>query len=159
MEVWKTIEGFGNYQVSNLGNVKSLKYGKERILKSALAGAGYPHIVLQNNKISKTRNVHQLVAEAFLNHKPNGLNFVVNHKNLIKTDNRLENLEIITQRENANRKHIKSSSQYTGVCWNKKCNKWRSNIWVNGKLKNLGLFANELEAHNAYEQALKDLPL
>ena len=36
----------------------------------------------------------------------------------------LDNLEIITQRENANKKHIKSSSKYVGVCFNKKRNKW-----------------------------------
>jgi len=161
MEIWKTIEEFEDYQVSNLGNVKSLerKYfmkmnnsfaiSKERILKAG-TNKGYYIVVLQKNRIRKTKLIHQLVAIAFLNHKPSHHKLVVNHINFDKTDNRVENLEIVTQRENANRKHIKSSSKYTGVCWNKPNKNWTAQISINRKKIYLGSFINELEAHNAY---------
>ena len=162
MEVWKNIEGFENYQISSLGNIKSFKkyHGtNERILKPNLDSNGYCITRLSINGKYKTVTVHQLVAEAFLNHKKDGHNLVVNHKDFNRQNNNVENLEIITQRDNTNRKHIKSTSQYTGVSWDKISKKWRSQICVNRKVKNLGHFIYELEAHNAYEQALKDLPL
>ena len=51
IEVWKNIPEFESYQVSNLGNVKSLKYGKERMLKQSTNGVGYSQIgIYGNNK-------------------------------------------------------------------------------------------------------------
>ena len=94
---------------------------------------------------------------AFLNHIPRGLELVVNHKNFIRTDNRVENLEIVTNRENCNKKHLKSSSQYVGVSWAGDRKKWFSSIAIDGKLKNLGRFKTELEAHEAYQNALEKL--
>ena len=106
-EVWKDIKGYeGKYQVSNLGRVKSLylinrqtKIPREKILKLGHNLQGYPHIHLcKDNKTSKSIFVHKLVAEAFI---PNPNNYpVVNHKNEIKTDNRVENLEWCTQKNN-----------------------------------------------------------
>jgi len=158
MEIWKEVKGYeGIYEVSNLGNVKSLNYNgtkKEKELKICYDSDGYCIVSLFKNKVSKTRKVHQLVAESFLNHTPNGMKLVVNHINFIRNDNRLENLEIISQRINTNLKHLKSSSKYTGVSWYKSMNKWVSQIKINGKQKNLGYFKTELEAHNAYQKAL-----
>lgn len=157
MEVWKSIKDYSNYEVSNLGRVKSLKYGKERILKIGIDKGGYSIVVLCQKSILKTRTVHQLVAESFLNHIPNGKINVVNHKNFIRTDNRLENLEIITMRENSNKKHLKTSSQYVGVGLYKPNNKWIARIYINGKPKHLGYFINELEASQAYQIAFKNI--
>jgi hypothetical protein len=105
----------------------------------------------------KTRTVHQLVAGAFLNHKPSRYELVINHKDFNRSNNNVDNLEIVTTRENANQKHLKSSSQYTGVSWDKNRNKWSSQIVINKKLKFLGRFINELDASKAYQKALKDL--
>ena len=157
MEIWKNVLGYEDYEVSNLGRVKSLKFGKDKILKLSDDGNGYLKVCLFNNKKQKVRKVHQLVAEAFLNHIPCGFELVVNHKNFTRTDNRPNNLEITSQRNNANLKHIKSSSKYTGVCWNKRANKWTANITINKKLKHLGNFKLEIEAHNAYQNALNSL--
>lgn len=168
MEIWKDVIGYeGIYQVSNLGNVKSLKRIvnnnggvstiRERILKPSKNKGGYLAVVLCVNCIQKTKPIHQLVAESFLNHLEKGKKVVVNHKNFIRTDNRVENLEIISFRENTNRKHLKSSSKYTGVCWFDNRNKWMSTIVINGKNKYLGLFINEYDAHLAYEKALTEL--
>lgn len=102
--------------------------------------------------------IHKLVAMAFLNHTPDGTQiFVINHKNFDKMDNRVENLEIVTSRENSNKKHLSSTSKYTGVSWNKNTNKWRADIYINSKLNYLGLFTNEIEASNAYQNALKQI--
>lgn len=81
----------------------------------------------------------------------------MNHKDFNRKNNNVENLEIITHRENSNRKHIKSTSQYVGASWFKRTNKWRANIQINGKQKSLGYFTTELEAHEAYQNALEKL--
>ena len=124
IEIYKDVIGYeGVYQVSNLGNVKSYRNSKERQLKLVKNYAGYLVVCLSINNTKKVRKVHQLVAESFLNHKRCGMELVVNHIDFDKTNNKLDNLEIITNRENSNRKHLKSSSIYTGVYWYKKYNK------------------------------------
>lgn len=155
IEIYKDIIDYdGLYQVSNLGNIKSLKYNKERQIKLYLDNSGYLMINLCRYGIVKKRLIHQLVAESFLDHKRCGMKLVVNHIDFNKTNNNVNNLEIVTQRENANLKHIKSSSQYIGVYWNKRANKWHSRIVVNGKQKHLGYFINELEASGLYQKEL-----
>jgi len=169
MEIWKNVKGYeGMYEVSDLGNVKSLERSvssprglnriiKERLLKPSKNKGGYLSVVLSKESICKTNPIHQLVVKTFLNKEIKGKDFVVNHINFNKTDNRLCNLEIVTFRNNTNRKHCKSSSKYTGVSWFKSRNKWISQIVIKGKNKYLGLFTNEIDAHLAYEKALKEL--
>jgi hypothetical protein len=108
---------------------------------------------LKTNGTKKSYMIHQLVAMAFLNHKPNGLNLVVDHINNIKTDNRLENLQIVTVRHNST-KDPRGVSKYPGVGWYGKYKKWRARVVVNGKSKFLGYFTNEEEASLAYQKAL-----
>lgn len=155
IEIWKDIPNYeGHYQVSNLGRVKSLKYGKERILKQSVCAGGYRGFSLHKNGKQKSRLVHVLVAMAFLGHVPCRVLRVVDHKNHIRSDNRLCNLQIITQRKNTNQKHLKSSSAYTGVFRCSGGKKWRSQILINGKRRKLGSFVTELEASQYYENAL-----
>ena len=99
-EVWKDIPEYeGLYQVSNLGRVKSLKYrgaDKEGILKHGKTTKGYPFVNLYSNSIPRNRMVHRLVMLAFFGKS----DLEVNHKNGNKTDNRLENLEYCTAKQN-----------------------------------------------------------
>lgn len=162
-EIWKDISGYnGLYQVSNLGRVKSLANNftrKEKILKNNIDSNGYNVVVLHKKGIRKTRTVHQLVSIAFLNHMPNGRDLVINHKNFIKTDNIVTNLEIVTARENGNKKHLKSTSKYTGVSWHKRDKIWHSQIHINGENKHIGYFKNEIDASIAYQKELNNLNL
>jgi len=169
IEVFKDIPGYeGMYQVSDLGNVKSLsrvvgggrskiRNSKEILLKPSSNNGGYLFVSLTKEFKSKLFTIHRLVAKTFLNHNSTGYGLVVNHKDHNRKNNRLENLEIITQRQNANKKHLKSSSKYTGVCWCKRSKKWISTIKINGNIKFLGYFLNEIDAHNAYQDKLKEL--
>ena len=156
-EIWKDVKDYeGLYQVSNLGRVKSIQFVKERILKGTEDFYGYSVISLCKEGNQKTKTVHQLVAIAFLGHIPCGFNLVVDHINTIKTDNNLDNLQIITHRENCS-KDKKGSSKYTGVSWYKSSQKWRAEIKINGKGKYLGYFKTELEASEAYQKKLKTI--
>jgi len=157
-EIWKDVIGYEKlYQVSNLGRIKSLKYGKERILKGGVNSSLYLSVCFCKYNKQKSMNVHQLVAEAFLNHKIDGHKLVVDHINDDKLDNRLENLQIVTQRFNSYKTQEKYTSQYKGVCWNKKANRWYSRIRLNGKTKYIGSFENENEAGKAYQNKLKEI--
>lgn len=158
IEIWRPVINYEElYYVSSLGRIKSLnnKYGEERILNPSKNNrGGYYVINLCKNGSQKTRTVHQLVAESFLGHIPCAFKLVINHKNFIKTDNRVSNLEIVSSRENTNFKHIKSSSQYTGVCFINFYKKWRASIVIEGKLYGLGMFDIEIEAKKKYDLAL-----
>jgi len=159
-EIWKTIHGYPNYEASNLGRIKSLNYnhtGNSGILKPNIGRRGYYKVVLFNECGCSTKLVHQLIAIAFLGHIPNGYKQVVNHINFNILDNNVDNLEIISQRRNANRAHIPSSSKYVGVVWNKQFNRWRSLIVVDRKTILLGTFISEIEASEYYNDALLDI--
>lgn len=102
-EIWKDIEGYEGYQVSNMGRVKSLNYnhtGKEKIKKQLKLPNGYLQVNLWKNRKRKQFLVHRLVACAFI---PNPLNLPqVNHRNERKTENFVENLEWCDRKYNCN---------------------------------------------------------
>jgi len=101
LEIWKDIQGFeGHYQISNLGKVKSLKFGKERILKNRLNCCNYYSVMLSNGAAKRTdTNIHRLIALHFIP-KPVGIKTEVNHKDNNRQNNSIENLEWITHAEN-----------------------------------------------------------
>lgn len=127
IEVWKDISSNGYYTVS------LFKFNK------------------------KTFTNHILVAVHFLNHKSNGFKIIIDHIDNNKLNNNVSNLQLISVRENTSKDRKNKTSKYTGVSWYKITNKWKSSIRINGKVKHLGYFENELDASNAYQSALNCL--
>ncbi len=108
-EIWKDIKGYeGKYQVSNLGRVKSLERKSttgillhDKILRTRLDVGGYETLALWREGKKKNHKVHRLVIENF--NPVNGMeNLDCNHKDEDKTNNRLDNLEWLTRKENLN---------------------------------------------------------
>ena len=102
-EVWKDIQGYeGKYQVSNLGNVKSVNYHrtkKERILTPHKI-SGYLIVKLYKNGIQKNFLIHRLVSQAFIENPENLPE--VNHIDENKLNNRVDNLEFCDRKYNNN---------------------------------------------------------
>lgn len=105
IEVWADIKGYeGLYQVSNLGRVKSLPrrgtYSTPHILTPSEDKSGYLLIGLVKNSIRKTKRIHRLVAEAFIDN-PDKL-AEINHIDENKHNNHVSNLEWCTHQYNIN---------------------------------------------------------
>ena len=115
-EEWRDIKGFeGLYQVSNLGRVKN---AKGLIKKPTMDKRGYFRLSLWEDGKSKGFGVHRLVAEAFVD-KVEGKD-CINHKNCNKHDNRAENLEWCTYKENS--EHAKRNGlMFAGNCKTVRC--------------------------------------
>lgn len=158
MEIWKDVKGYeGIYIVSNCGRIISLKRkGKRKniVLTPNDNRKGYLCVSLTKDSKKQTKKIHSIVAESFLNHVSQGRKIVINHIDHNRKNNNLKNLEIVTARENANLKHIKSSSKYLGVSYCKSRKKWESRIQLNGKNLFLGYFDNEYKAHLKYLDVL-----
>lgn len=155
------VEGYANlYKVTSCGKIWScitnrwLKYSKKR--------NGYLSVTLVKNGIKSYFLVHRLVAIAFI-----GLNVdkkYINHKNGVKHDNRVENIEWVTPSENNTHalknklsrpprgvKRKDNTSGFVGVVKNNK--NWQAQILVDGKHKYLGTFKTKVEAAKAYDIA------
>lgn len=167
-EIWRPIPGYENiYEVSNLGRVKSLSRKvirgnkicllKEKIKKSTKNGHGYFVIKLHKNKKKQMMRLHVLVAMAFLNHKPDGQKIVVDHIDNNKENNTVNNLQLISQRENSTKDRLLPKIGKRGVSKHRK--KYRAVISVKSKIIFLGLYKTITDAHNAYEIAAKNILL
>lgn len=100
-EEFRNIEGYTNYQVSNFGRIKSIKNGKEKILKLYDNGFGYKFVTLCNKGVRKHIKIHRIVAQSF----PEicGCMFDgcdIDHINGNRIDNRADNLRVCTRSEN-----------------------------------------------------------
>ena len=123
-EKWKPVVGYeGLYEVSSLGRIRSLSRSIQgnkgeyvipsRILKGHYC-YGYRYVELRKGGKPKLYRVHRLVAEAFL---PNPNKYpIINHKNEIKDDNRVDNLEWCTYKYNSNYGNIKSKLKQSSHC-------------------------------------------
>ncbi len=143
----------GLYKATSDGQIISLLGKEPKTLKPGKNEKGYLHVVLYKNGKKHNIKVHKLICLTFIGDRPK--NMTINHKNGNKLDNKPSNLEYITQRQNCTHytSNKKTSSQYTGVCWNNIMQKWEANISINNKKYYLGCFEQEIEANNAYQNA------
>ena len=155
IEVWKDIPEYeGIYQVSNLGNVKSIKWNKIKYLCSNNKNNFYRAVTLHKNNKAKKHTVAVCVAMAFLSFKPLKQSMVIDHIDNNKHNDYLYNLQVISHRKNLT-KDKKPKSGFTGVVKNGK--KWKAQIFLNGINKHLGTFENIIEASQAYQQELNKI--
>jgi hypothetical protein len=138
-EVWKPIVGYeGSYEVSSTGMVRRLRRSSGarvgRILKSHDNGEGYLFVPLCINNTRRQRTVHRVVAEAF--YGP-ALGRQVNHKNGNKQDNRVENIEWVTPKENSLHSyrvlHNKQGSKHPMAKLTEACISTIRNMLANGQ--------------------------
>ena len=158
-EVWKDVPNYeGLYCASTFGNIKSLR--NNIVLKSAIAENGYLHVTFSVKGIIKTTNIHKIVANTFLGEHDSKL--VVDHIDGNKLNNNLDNLQIISNRENITKGNLskKRTSKYTGVSLmrGKLAKPWRVQIKYNNKVFYLGTFSNEKEAAKKYDRAWVKIP-
>lgn len=159
IEEWRDIPQFEGYQASNLGRIRSKNlltnnrwgsYIREgKILTEYLHKSGYICVSIGY--------VHRLVAYAFLNHTPHGMKLVIDHKDNNPFNNRLDNLQLISNRENCSKDRNGGTSKYVGVSWRKDTKKWTSRIIIDGFYKTLGSFETEYEAHLVYQNELEKI--
>ena len=162
MEVFKQIQEFPDFQVSNLGRIMNPK--TDRVLKQPIANTGYPIITFfLGDKKYTTQLVHRLVAKTFI---PNPHNLeIVNHLDGDKQNNRVDNLEWTTRAgNNLHFWKLKKGklSKFEGVSIYKNLTqgdtvacKWKAWIKEGGKYIHLGVFDTELDAHKARQLVLK----
>lgn len=110
-EQWKEVKGFPFYEISNKGNIKRLRRINRRgqqlteiLLSPCVNNVGYYAVdIMTANYKRRTMKIHQLMAITFLNHKTNGYKKVVDHIDENKLNNNLNNLQVLTHKENINK--------------------------------------------------------
>lgn len=153
-EIWKPVKGYeGKYFVSSLGKVAN----NQKVLSNHRINSGYVIVSLTKDSTQSTKLIHRIVAEAFLDNPDNKPE--VNHKDGVKTNNRLDNLEWCTSSEN--KRHALDSglkvynkpstgiklgrhSEYYNVTYDRARGKWTATIRVNSK----NMFAKRFDSEH-----------
>lgn len=162
-----------NIEVTKCGLVRKVKVdwygngkGKNRIKlgeidfeRLKLSKNGYKRVGIQIKGLKERPvSVHQLVAAAFLDYKfENKYKLVVDHIDSNKLNNNLDNLRIVTNRENCSKERTIKSGLPAGVTFDKPLNKYKSRICIGNKRVHLGYFNTIEEAETAYLQKLYTL--
>ena len=163
-EIWKDISGYeGLYQVSNKGNVRSLmfrnnitsKKRKKPLLLKFSKRSGYYTVNLRKNSERKSFQVHRLVAEAFLNKEKN--KNIVNHKDFNRLNNKVENLEWCTQKENVNHSvcNMKHSKKFKNKLNEQYIRQKNNKYELTLKKKYIGTYKTFEEAKNIKKELIK----
>lgn len=136
-EEWRRLPDFPDYEVSNIGKVRSLKRGKQRILKDRPDGSGYYQVVLCKDGKEYSHKVHRLVAMLFLTNTENKQQIDHINRNII--DNRVENLRWCTRSENMLNTHRHYAETY-GIRWLPDIRKYKVQLNINRNQTYLGCF-------------------
>ena len=154
MEEFKKIDGYDNYEISNLGNVRNTDTG--RVFKPCKNRDGYLHVCLSKNGTQKDFRIHRLIALYFI---PNPDNLrEIDHIDRNKTNNSISNLRWISKSNNLRNRPKKqnTSSKYMGVYFDKKEGKYRAEIRINNKHKYIGNYDKEEDAGKAFDNYIKE---
>ena len=161
-EIWKEVKGYeGMYEVSNTGKIRSLyPCNYMKLLSQMVSTCGYYRVQLynKNTKEKKKFKVHQIMAITFLGHTICRFKKVVDHINNIKTDNRLENLQIVTNRFNSTKDRT-TETGHNNIYFSQSKNylRYRVRFVVDGKIKSFGTYKTIEEAISKKEQILATL--
>lgn len=167
IEIWVDVPSCYGYQVSNIGNIRSIdrvvqdkngweKKIKGRTLHPTINKRGYFSANISMNGKRVGIEIHRLVAMGFLGHVPNGSIIVVDHIDKNPLNNRVENLRLVTQRDNINRT-VRGKSKYPGVQWVSQIRKWRVMVRNGNTRTYVGSFSDEYSAYMAYLNKLNEL--
>jgi len=152
METFKDIPSWeGIYQVSNTGRVKSLprKWSpRKTFLSPSTSHDGYLKVVLQGSGRKWGVEINRLMALTFLDADYVSKGLVCDHIDRNRANNNLSNLRIVPFRKNS--QNTCTSKKLIGAYKRPKSNRWRSQIYLNGKIKHIGDFDTEVEASDAY---------
>lgn len=159
LENWKSIKDYPWIYVSDLGNVKTIerpsldnkKIIKGRSVKPAIS-QGYRYIIARKNLDEKYKKikVSRLVAQAFIGHSK----LQVDHINKNRLDDRLENLQYVTNRENTSR--VKNSYDERNMYYNKKRDRWEVRFFLNGKRVKVCQLKDKNEAIKRRDNFIKE---
>lgn len=169
-EIWKNIPKYeGIYQASTFGRVKSLdrietnvngisRKLKGKVLSQGKDNNGYKIVRLCRENVLISFRVHQLIAITFLSHQTINRKIVVDHIDNIKTNNYLNNIQVISNRDNTSKDNI-NLLKNTGVYNAKKEGFFYSQIRINDKKITLGTFNDIDSAKIIYEKAKQNIHL
>lgn len=156
-EIWLPVEGYeGRYEVSNLGRIKSLArtvINTGRVLKEKyncfhLKRGGYHSVLLSKDTVKSTIQLHRIVAKAFLPNPDNKR--VVNHIDGDKLNNRADNLEWVSYRENSCHYYAKvTGGKPPGIYKRKNYESYSACITINNRHLHIGEFKTQEEAYQA----------
>ena len=108
----------------------------------------YARRFVTKNKRRATIRIHQQILGI-------RLGMITDHKDGNGLNNQRHNLRHVTVRQNAQNRHIKKTSKYPGVHWEKRSERWQAQIGLNGRRKHLGYFTDERDAFSAYKEAVQ----
>ena len=149
-EIWRSIDGYLNYQVSNTGYVRNANNGE---LVQQRKRSGYWIVHVRTDVKRTTCSVHRLVAKSFIANPDNKSQ--VDHINNNKDNNCMNNLRQATHQENQRTKQKTlrpTTSNFVGVCWNKYHQQWQAKISINKKRIHIGYFDDPKDAARAYNE-------
>lgn len=149
-EIWMPIQGYSKYLISNKGRIKAIQTRGEKILTQTLTEKGYLKVTLYESNTKTTLLVHRLVAKTFVINPENKPQ--VNHKNGIKTDNRVENLEWCTSQENVVHS-IKTGLRVTPKGKDNKCSKTIIQMDLNNDIIKIWGSSKEIERELGIDQS------
>ena len=153
MEEFKKIEGYDNYEISNMGNVRNID--TNRNLKPGINSCGYYNVDLYKEGTRKTLKIHRLIGFHFIPN-PDNLPYI-DHIDRNRTNNSISNLRWISKSNNNRNitKRQNTSSKFIGVTFSKREGKYRAQIRFDNKVKNIGYYDKEEEAGRAFDNFVK----